>query len=262
MNKKELRLAIFTPNRSAVSETFIKAHIDNLPFEILPQYGNQLSIEDSSGKKIWVWGFWFDAFASRAMPKVHRIVRTFFLARHLRRTKVDAVLAEYGTTGGYLAPACIKAKIPLFVHFHGYDASVNDVLEKNDQAYRDLFESASGVVAVSKAMRERLISLGANRSRLIVTACGVDPEKFPGSFPAAASPDFLAVGRFVEKKAPYLTILAFSRVVKVVPEAILTIVGTGPLFGPCQRLVEALHLESSVNLLGVRGPDEVSRYMS
>lgn len=262
MNKNELRLAIFSPSRSAVSETFIKAHVDNLPFLVLPQYGNQLAIEDSSGKKKWFWGFWFDAFASRAIPRIHRIVRTFFLARHLRSIKANAVLAEYGTTGSYLAPACVKAKIPLFVHFHGFDASVRDVLQRHEDEYKYMFSVATNVVAVSNVMRQKLISLGAIENTLHLNHYGVDCERFDGADPSASTPNFFAVGRFVEKKAPYLTILAFSRVANVVPEASLTIVGTGPLFGPCQRLIEALHLGSSVNLLGARGPDEVSRYMS
>lgn len=258
---KKIRIAVFSPSRGAVSETFIKAHIERLPFTVLPQYGSELAIEDAGGRKVWFWGYWFSAFWSRVAPGFYAAIRTFFLSRHLRAIKPDAVLAEFGVTGSYLTPACKKAKIPLFVHFHGFDASVRDLLLREHDNYQKMFGISAGVVAVSKVMREALLSLGADASRLHLNHYGVDPERFRGAEPAESKPEFFAVGRFVEKKAPYLTILAFSRVVQVVPDAKLTIVGTGPLVGPSKRLIQALHLEESVNLLGVRGPDEVSRLM-
>lgn len=260
-NNHSLRLAIFSPQLGAVSETFIKAHIDQLPFAVLPRYGSELAIEDASGRKVWFWGYAFGAFARRAAPSLHRVVRTFFLARHLRAIKADAVLAEYGVTGSYLAPACKRANVPLFVHFHGFDASNYKVIAQQRDSYGTMFAMATGVVAVSNAMRDRLISLGACPERLHLNHYGVDPERFDGARPEAAKPLFLAVGRFVEKKAPYLTILAFSRVVQAVPEATLTIIGSGPLLGPCQRMVQALHLEDFVTLPGSQDSEEVSRQM-
>jgi glycosyltransferase involved in cell wall biosynthesis len=257
----ELRIVLFSPNRAAYSETFIKAHIERLPFLILPRFGHHLGIETENGRKVWIWGYWFDAFASRAMPKVHRAIRTFFLARHLRSVKADAVFAEYGITGSYLAPACEKVKIPLFVHFHGFDASVYDLLVQEGDSYRKMFRIAAGVVAVSAHMRSTLLQLGANAKSLYLSPCGVDSDRFAGAAPEKSRPEFLAVGRLVEKKAPYLTILALSRVIKTVPKATLTIIGNGPLFGPCQRLVQALHLDDSVTMLGVCNSDEISLRM-
>ena len=53
----------------------------------------------------------------------------------------------------------------------------------------------------------------------------VDSTQFSGADPAAAPPDFLAVGRFVEKKAPHLTLLAFSQILSQVPTARLNFIG-------------------------------------
>jgi colanic acid/amylovoran biosynthesis glycosyltransferase len=259
--QKNLRLAIFSPNRSAISETFIKAHIERLPFKIVPFYGNQLGVEDRDGKCIWIGGELFTQAASRLLPRTNQWVYTRFVSRLLKRKRVDAVLAEYGTTGAYLAPACERAGIPLFVHFHGFDASVREVLERNREGYGKIFESAAGIVSVSERMRDRLRLLGAPENRLYLNHYGVDSEQFANADPAHSELKFFAVGRFVEKKAPYLTILAFSRVVTEVPSATLTVIGTGPLFGPCKRLVQALRLEDSVQLLGAQGSDVVQKYM-
>ena len=258
----QLRLAIFSPNRSCVSETFIQAHIERLPFTVLPQYGTGLQMEDASGRRIWYWGYsWFDPVMRRVARGYHFSFQTLLMERYLRAIQVDAVLAEFGTMGSYLAPACERVGVPLFAHFHGFDASVRDVLQHHQHAYRQMFATAAGVVAVSNAMKESLLGLGAKPERLHLNPYGVDPLRFEGAAPADIGPHFFAVGRFVEKKAPYLTILAFSRVVQAVPEATLTMIGDGPLFGPCRRMIQALHMEGSVKLLGVRGSDEVARQM-
>jgi colanic acid/amylovoran biosynthesis glycosyltransferase len=255
------RVVIFSPSRNAISETFIRAHIEQLPFDIVARYGSDLAIEDASGKKIWPWGYWVGAVARRVLPDFYSKLRTFFLSRHLKAIKADAVLAEYGTTGSYLAPACKTTGIPLFVHFHGYDASVHDLLASYADSYKYMFAIATGVVAVSEAMKERLLSLGARPETLHVNRCGVDPKRFQAASPDTCPPHFLAVGRFVEKKAPYLTLLAFSNVIQSIPDAKLIMVGAGPLIGPCRKLVASLKLTNSVELLGAQPTETVQQLM-
>ena len=249
-NKDRLRLVIFSPNSDAVSETFIKSHIEDLPFTIIPRYGQELGIADKSGKVVWRGGWWIGSLLRRKAPALHRKILTFLLAQHLRALRADAVLAEYGTTGTWLVPACERAHVPLFVHFFGYDASQKDVLDEYETRYRRMFKTAAGVVAVSRTMYERLLAMGVPEERLHLNSCGADPDAFRDGAPQDRPPAFFAVGRFVEKKAPYLTILAFSRVLEEVPQATLTIVGEGPLFGPCKRLVQALGIGHAISLPG------------
>lgn len=260
-NKKPLRVAVFSPSKGAVSETFIKAHIERLPLSVIPRYEWHWQLCDASGRRIWLLGRWFGAVAQRLAPKLNTAAFNFSLARHLRSLGADAVLAEYGTTGAYLVEGCKKARVPLFVHFHGYDASIRTVLDSNRDAYRKMFDYASGIVAVSEAMKNRLLSLGAPPERLHLNTCGVDPDRFAGGNPETKGPVFLGVGRFVEKKAPYLTVLAFSKVVQAVPDARLIMVGDGPLLGPCKRLAAALGLGSTIEFLGVQGSSRISELM-
>ncbi len=72
---------------------------------------------------------------------------------------------------------------------------------------------------------------------------------------------FVAVGRFVSKKAPYLTILAFAEVLRVYPEAKLRMIGDGPLLGVCRSIVTGMGLERSVELLGPQPHDVVAMEM-
>src|ERR1044072_1487106 len=97
----------------------------------------------------------------------------------------------------------------------------------------------------------QLLSLGAPRDKLFYNPYGVDLAKFKQATLDAAPPKVIAVGRFVEKKAPYLTILAFKKVLARLPEAKLAMVGDGPLREVCRQLIKSLHMEHAVELLGV-----------
>ena len=260
-NKKPLRVAIFSPSEGTVSETFIRAHRERLPLSIINRYESNWRLRDDNGRRIWTFGNAFGFISQRFVPKLNTAAFNFILSQHLRRFGVNAVLAEYGMTGADLVEGCKRACVPLFVHFHGFDASVHTVLDSNRERYKKMFDYASGIVAVSIAMKDRLISLGAPQERLYVNAYGVDPDRFSGGSPETKDPIFCAVGNFVEKKAPYLTVLAFSKVAQAVSDARLIMVGEGPLFGPCKRLATALGLGSRVQFVGVQNPDFISKLM-
>ena len=56
----------------------------------------------------------------------------------LKKRKIDIVLAEYGPVGDVNLEMLKDMKIPLVVHFHGYDASRYDVVEKHNK-YQEMF---------------------------------------------------------------------------------------------------------------------------
>jgi len=169
-----------------------------------------------------------------------------------RRHHANAVLAEYGTTGVLTVEACRKVGIPLIVYFHGFDASVRSVLQEHAEAYRVLFRHAAGIIASSRVMQDRLVSLGAPAEKVHYIPCGVDCQKFGGASPATAPPVMLSVGRFVEKKAPQLTIEAFALAHRVDPAARLRMVGDGPLLEKCRELAKQLLPADAVTLLGTQ----------
>src|SRR5690348_11034766 len=139
-------LAIVYPNKSSSSETFIKAHVDYLPFRVRTLYGGWFLVF-SDGDRILKPGLFH-----RVISKVSREVstrllriplseppyksasRTSFL-RFLKRNSIDAVLAEYGLTGVEIMDVCAQAKIPLIVHFHGFDAYHYDTVKKYRAGY-------------------------------------------------------------------------------------------------------------------------------
>jgi len=256
------RLMLFAPNFKAVSETFIRGHINKLPFNVVPRYGIKWGITNEDGGKIYPTLYWLGKFLERVSPKYDQYLFDNVLALHLRRGNPRYVLAEFGVTGAWVVSACKLAKVPLFVIFHGFDASVYEVIEKHKEKYEEIFEYASGIVAVSKVMRDKLISMGAPAHKVHWTPCGVDPNHFTVGDVKNSQPVFVGVGRFVEKKAPYLTILAFKKALDVVPESKLRLIGNGPLLGPCKRLADSLKIKHAVDFLGPQDPDVVVKEMN
>jgi hypothetical protein len=76
------------------------------------------------------------------------------IKRYILDHKIDVVLAEYGTTGSFIAPVCKSLNIPLVVHFHGFDASRYDILQKFKDGYAFMFRYAKTIFAVSHAMKK------------------------------------------------------------------------------------------------------------
>ena len=179
----------------------------------------------------------------------HRPVRAFY-RRELARIRPEVVIAQFGPSATLVMDACREFSIPLVTIFHGYDASKTDVVEEHASDYQQLFSEGTAFIGVSRSIRENLLSLGAPADRTFVSPCGADCSLFTPDGEATQRGHFLTVGRFTEKKAPHLTILAFNEVLADFPDARLRMVGEGCLLDACKTLVSALKIDQQVSFLG------------
>lgn len=257
--RTDARVCILAPYEPAPTETFIRAHIERLPARVTLAHGWPLV---SEGRRV----------LSPSRRAYHKILRALLrvpirrettdaYATLLRRERPDIVLAEYGDVGAQAFEACARVGVPLVVHFHGYDASVREVLAENAETYPRMFREAAAIIAVSRAMEAKLISLGAPPEKVHYNPYGIDCARFGGAEPALSPPTFVAVGRFVEKKAPQLTLEAFARVNSEMPEARLRMVGDGPLLDECRALARRLGVEGAVEFLGAQSHEVVQDEM-
>lgn len=261
-----MRLCIVQPAIGKVSETFIAAHAEGLPADVTVVH---CSLKRGRVPKIGDQAILSQSLLSRMQRRLYRRltrrpanweITAGFLAA-FRRNRVSAVLAEYGPMGLMVMDACRLAGLPMIVHFHGYDASRQDVLQQHADDYRRMFDQAAAVIAVSQAMKSRLSALGAPSDKLFYNPYGVDCRRFAAADPASAAPVFLAVGRFAEKKAPHLTLLAFAEVQRVCPDARLRMIGKGPLLDACRDLANGLGIEKAVAFLGAQEHEVVQEEM-
>jgi len=252
-------ICVASRKRLAVSETFIREHVRQLPGSVRWILGDHAALKrdknsiplNNTAERVLA-----SALAEFGHP-VRRIV-TRGVARYLRRQGVRAVLAEFGPVAIDFIDACEESGVPLVVHFHGYDAYKRATLAEFGWAYPRLFASAGAIVAVSHDMMETLAAMGAPREKLFWSPCGVDTAAFHGADPAAAAPLIIYVGRFVPKKAPQNALLAFHHVAQRRPEVRMAMIGNGLMLDTCRHLCEALGLASRVEFLGAMSPAEVA----
>jgi glycosyltransferase involved in cell wall biosynthesis len=249
------------PNKSTYSETFIQAHIERLPANVKVLYGGYLPTHSSDDKPL-LSSEPLHRFARGVLRRSLGLTSDHYYRRafkdFLRRNRVDVVLAEYGLTGIAIMDACREVGVPLVVHFHGFDAYDQRVLAEFRDYYLQMFEGDACFIAASHSMREQLMKLGASADKVAVNPYGVDTSFFQMGHPATAPATFVSVGRFVDKKAPQLTLLAFRKALEECGGARLDMVGDGPLLEACQQMAKALGISSSVRFLGVRNPSEVA----
>lgn len=242
-------------------ETFVQAHAEGLPANVTLIHDFPPKID---GRPIHS-----QSLASRAQRKAwRRVMRrqwgwetTSAYIKAFKDARADAVLAEFGQTGVVALEACKRTNTPLIVHFHGADISKKAVLEMFGDAYRVLLREARAVIAVSRVMQEKLISMGASPEKVHYNPCGVDCDGFVSVRSLVEPPVFLAVGRFVDKKAPQLTLLAFAQVHRAHPEAQLRMIGNGPLLDSCRDLATGLGLSQAVSFLDVQPHSVIQQEM-
>ena len=170
------------------------------------------------------------------------------LIAFLRDQQVDIILAEFGTQALTLAPLANEMGLPIFSYFRGYDASKALRHTRKQEAYRRMMSRLAGVFSVSQFLLDNLARHGIRHPNAHVIPSGVDVGYFR---PAEKRPlSCLAVGRFVEKKAPQITLRAFAEAAVDQPDARLDFVGDGPLLQACRALAAELGVAGRVTFHG------------
>ena len=251
-------IAIISPEQAPYSATFIKAHIDLLPADVRHLFGIFFPTGSADGQYV----LRENEFLRKAFYKL-KLIRTYQgllkeppLARYLRQEKVQSVLAEFGPVGAEVLRVCQRLHLPLIVHFHGYDAYAHVFLDQYKKLYQEMFEYASYLIVVSQHMKDQLLRLGAPEDKLVLNPYGPHDAFFEINS-TFETKTFVAVGRFVEKKAPHYTLAAFKKVLEKVPEARLVMAGDGPLLPTCRELVRQGGIQSAVTFVGAASHQEI-----
>lgn len=259
------RIAIISPNNNAYSETFIQAHRSIEGIESIYYYGGFFP---NYIEKKGILKYSSYSTISRLIRKFKKKIGTIdkndswqLLNDSFNNNTIDGVLAEYGPTGANMTDFCKKMNLPLFVHFHGYDASKIQLLNEFKDRYLAMFQYASAIFSVSTVMTQKLVELGCPFEKIVQNTYGPNPT-FLNVQASLQNEEFIAVGRFVDKKAPYYTVLAFKEVLNEFPNAQLIMAGNGPLHNTVDNLIKVFKLEKNVKLVGVISPIEYTQYLT
>lgn len=262
-------LAIIAPQVGAISETFIRRHMEDLlPDQTVvitntidgPYAGHwQVKCPTLVLNQVPWGGFNQGLFTFLARKAsfisekdcVFKVIKQF-----LQKYKVEVILGEYlDSSLGYLELAQ-QLGIRFFAHEHGGDFS----MWRNQTEWQNKFlqyNQATGIITSNSINKARLIELGLEANKVHFIPYGIDVSNTP---PAVKLDQdtirCLAVGRMVSKKAPILLLDAFRRAVEVQPNLRLDYVGTGSLLPAVQQFISAFQLYNQVTLHGGQ-PSEV-----
>jgi len=180
--------------------------------------------------------------------------------RQLRAANYDCLLASWAypdaTAAGWLAR---RLGIPYVVKVHGSDLNVQAEHALRRWQIRAALHHASAVVAVSRALADKAVTLDAHRDQVHLLYNGVDPNLFsPGSRSEARSrlhlsldaPLVLYVGNLKSSKGCMDLLDAFPALLTAQPDARLIYVGTGPCGNDLLNRATALGCAGRVQLVG------------
>lgn len=170
------------------------------------------------------------------------------LGDFFRRHEVDVILAEFGPTGAKVWQHAEALGIPLIVHFHGHDAHRSETVQPLREIYQGMFRTAFRIVSVSRFMTDTLIALGADPAKIITNPYGPRDSFF--EIVPDYRPTLLALGRFTDIKANYLTLMAFRQVAEQMPQARLVMAGDGELLECCRTLAQVWGIADRVDFPG------------
>lgn len=252
-------VCVIQPNCDAYSERLIRDQLERLPANVTMLCDGWFPRRLWNGERLQPAALAIARRVANALhsPALANRVSRLGLTRFLRRHHVDVVLAQYGPVGCAIMDACRDADVPLVVQFHGFDAHYRPTLDHHRDQYQRLFTHAVALIAVSRHMAKQLVALGAPPEKVHCNPGGVDCARFNGAHPALAPRQFVNVARFVDKKAPHLTLNAFQRVQAAYPDATLVMIGDGPLLASSRDVARSIGIESAVDFRGACSAFEV-----
>lgn len=279
MDKNKLKVAYFGRTIS-VSETFISQllfglnHSCHLTFingyDRPANYNGVQEINTGIKTKLPILENKFLGKLLRSfMPEYINIIIGQRRIQKLKRT-LDPILfniayTDYGINAIQILPYLKERKIPLIVHFHGYDITS----ELNDTNYRKnlivVFKYASKIVAASHHIKRLLVIEGCSIEKITVIRYGIslpnNVSPTPWNIKFQSNPAISFVGRLVEKKNPIALIEAFSIAQKKHKNAILHIIGDGYLKELCIKRINDLGLKNNVVMHGALQHEDIFNHL-
>ncbi len=250
------RLAVFTNQLGATSETFIRRHIEDLApgrtVVVARQSGsNGEGIGGAQTKTLFLdqWALRLPVRLAKRAGVSEMRMRDGRIREFLRRNEVSVVFGEYLDRFLDFVPLLEQMGLPYVVQGHGIDVSAALRKPATAQGY-SAYQSAKAILTRCEFHRQRLIALGLPAEKVHVNPGGIDVPKAPPKRESGATKRFLAVGRMVPKKGPIFLLESFRQAAIHDRELFLDYIGGGELLPAARQFVQACGLKDRVRLHG------------
>jgi glycosyltransferase involved in cell wall biosynthesis len=271
------KLAVFAPHIGAISESFIRRHMEDLlptntviiagsnkppygghwnvevPQFILPDLNNLINL--SRRKKAYLL-----TLQALGIKQNSSLLNNTELKAFLQHHKVSVVLGEYLDVSTTMIDLCNKLGIKLLAHAHGYDISIK-LREKYWRKQYLKLNEVSGIITMSEYSKQRLIDIGIREELIHIIPYGVilPPLNINKNIQSAIK--CIAVGRMVPKKAPLLLLESFRKAAEKNDFLTLDYVGSGDLYHQVVQYIDDFKLRNKVKLHNSLPNNEVYKLM-
>lgn len=250
-------LMIAAPHVGAISETFIRRHME----ELLPGKTAVITANTSPPYA----GHWtvncptlihHPDYSARGYQE---IIRQFKLKHFFRQNQVQVILGEYLNYSFGFFQIAQQLGIPYFAHAHGRDVSEALRDPKWRQAYQS-YSQAAGIITMNQISKTRLIELGLPPKKIHVIPYGINVSQEFFRREQHETLRCVAVGRMVTKKAPILLLESFRQAIQSIPNLHLDYIGGGELLPTVRQFVQAVGLSNHVTLHGAQPNEYMKTY--
>lgn len=264
-----MKLLFMMPQWNAVSEVWM-----NRMLEGLVEYIGGLVVNDSAGVSDWNGLFpvyyikesthevrfassLFKSFGFNLLkesPSSYKRIKNIF-----DELSPSQILCHYGTFAAHFSPVWSENDFPLFIHFHGFDATFD--LRQN--AYPELkahpehylseilsLQKRATFIANSFFTKSLLVRAGIAEDCIKVKYYGIPVPELSKTHSKTTNIKILHLGRLVDFKSPDRTIKAFEIAKSRGLDATLIIAGDGPLRNYCELLRLRSPYKDLISFLG------------
>jgi len=189
-----------------------------------------------------------------------------------KRANIDCIDAHFVYPDGLAAILLGKAlRVPVCVSARGTDINVYPSFRLIRPMIRWTLSHAGALIAVSAALKETMLALGAKAEKAFLIPNGVDPERFTPVDRERARKKLglslgtlivVSVGALIPSKGHSQLIRAFAQIAPRHKDLQLYILGEGLLRSDLEALVNELGLQHSVHLVGKQPNADLPQWFS
>jgi glycosyltransferase involved in cell wall biosynthesis len=178
----------------------------------------------------------------------------------------EAILSQWADPDGTTAVRLGRLfGVPVGIIVGGSDVLLLTKDARRRKVITRTLQATDAVFAVSRDLQEKTIALGVDPAKVHVTYRGVDESFCPGSKSVARErlglrqdrEILLWVGRMAPVKGLEVLLAAMERIAKQRPQAMLVLVGDGPIRTQLERDIERRGLGQHVKFIGAVVPEDL-----
>jgi glycosyltransferase involved in cell wall biosynthesis len=257
-------------NYSAVSETWLRRMLDGIREHVAAVAAVGIADVDPSLQDLPHFDL---ARTKRGRRFIERFAKSWLLRheelrRFIKDEGISHVFCHYGTLATSYLPLFRELDVPVFVHFHGFDATF-DLLNDDGSPYhgtdyqQKIVELSNHAVYVSNSefTKGQLVAAGVAPDRIVVKHLGVEVAAQPKRHSRSVPVHVLSVGRLVDFKGADLAIRAFEQAVESGADAKFKLIGAGPMEARLKAQIEASPHRARIAMLGALPFTDVAKHL-